>query len=57
MVTTYKTFFPQAAGAEADEESEAIADKFLKSDCDVDEFLKLFMVSRCRQKGAIYRDE
>ncbi len=34
----------QAAGAEADEDSEALADSFLKSDCDVDEFLKSFMV-------------
>ncbi len=34
----------QAAGAEADEESEAVADEFMQNQGDVDEFIKTFMV-------------
>ena len=45
----FLTTIPQAEGAKTEEESDALADKFIRKDCDVDEFLESFMV-REREK-------
>ena len=46
------TTIPQAEGAKTEEESDALADKFIRKDCDVDEFLESFMVRESQREAS-----
>ncbi len=48
----FLTTIPQAEGAKTEEESDALADKFIRKDCDVDEFLESFMVRESQREAS-----